>query len=309
MKKRISFCLLLLLAALFLSAFALSENAWERDPNMHWHEDENGVRTDEGAHALNDIMCEICQSCILVYDDGMCDVSNYNEYDELTRYSYYDADGGIIDDYVYVYEYDENGVKRSAATYYFDALVEVSEYGLDPFGFSVQKSVRGFNDDGTESAYLCDEYGNIVSAKVTNAEGEVIFDEAYTYTYDKEGMPVYTIQKSVFEDGSVFYLETDAMGNRVIEAQYNPDGSLVYEYKFLYEYDEHGRMTKEITTEDGAPIFESRYAYSSDPYDLWGYQCMTIDYFEDGSKIVSELDEFGDIIKETTYDADGSIAS
>lgn len=309
MKKRVSLCILLLSLFLLISSFALSETAWERNPMEHWHVDENGERVDVGTHVLNDIVCNVCQSNILLYDDGMCDVSNYNEYDELTHYSYFDADGALIDDYVYIHAYDENGNKLTSSTYYFETLVEVSEYAQDPFGFTVQKSVRGFNEDGSESAYLCDEYGNIVSTVITDAEGNVLFSETYEYTYDEESMPAYTIQRSTFDDGTVFYRETDEMGYCVIEAQYNPDGSVIYEYKFIYEYDELGRIIKEVTTENNAPIFESHYAYSDDPYDLWGYQCMTIDYLEDGTKIVSELDEYGVIIKETTYDANGNIVS
>lgn len=309
MKKRIVFFVLFIVSIFLMSAFALSENMWERDPYMHWHEDENGMRTDEGAHVFDDIVCEVCQSNVWLYDDGMCDINNFNEFDELIRYSYFDAEGMLIDDYVYIYEYDENGNKLTSSTYYFETLVEVSEYALDPFGFTVQKSVCGFSDDGSESSYLCDEYGNIVSSKITDAEGNIIFSETYEYTYDDEGMPTYTIQKSIFDDGIVHYQESDGMGNKVIDAQYNPDGSVIYEYKYLYEYDEMGRMIKEVITEDGNPIFESHYAYSDDAYDLWGYQCMTIDYYEDGSITVSDIDEYGEIIKETTYDAEGNIVS
>ncbi len=308
MKKRISFCVLLLVSVFFMTALALSENAWERDPNMHWHEDENGVKTDEGAHVLDDVVCEICQSTIWLYDDGMCDINNFNEYDELTHYSYFDADGTLIDDYVYVYKYDENGNKLTSSAYYFETLVEESEYGLDPFGFTVQKSVTSYLDDGSISAYLCDEYGNIVSSRITDAEGNITIDETYEYTYNEEGMPLYTIQKIRFDDGIIAYRETDEMGNSIIEAQYNPDGSVIFEFKFLYEYDELGRMTKQTATEDDRPLYENHYAYE-DRYDLWGYQIRSIEYLEDGSKIVYEFDEYGETISETTYDAEGNIVS
>jgi hypothetical protein len=42
-------------------------------------------------------------------------------------------------------------------------------------------------------------------------------------------------------------------------------------------------------------VFETFYTYKSD--DFWGYQSMTVDYFENGSKTVCELDEYGEKVR------------
>ena len=153
---------------------------------------------------------------------------------------------------------------------------------------------------------------DISSFELTEAEnenGNLVFEETFEYTYGDDGFPLRTIQSTRFDDGSTFRMESDEMGNRVFETQIDADGAVVYAFDYSYEYDENGRMLREIISEDGRITYETLYAYSDDPDDFWGYQCMTIDYFENGSKTVCELDEFGDIISETSYNADGNIIS
>jgi len=307
MKKRCAFLVLLALVISLLLPHALSEVRWERDMYEHWHLDEEGKRIDVGAHRMDDIVCEICQSNIWMFDDGTCDITNYNEYEDIVRNSYYEADGMMMDDYVYVYSYDENGNKLNSFTYYFGVLIEEAEYGLDPFGDSVLKTMTGYNDDGSESVVLCDEYGNTISSKMTAEDGHVVFEETFEYTYGDDGFPIHTTQKTLFDDGSYFIFELDEMGNHLFETQVEGDGTVVYAYTHVYEYDDGGRMLSERVTENDRPVFETFYTYKGD--DFWGYQSMTIDYFEDGSKTVCEMDEYGEIIKETNYNADGEIIS
>lgn len=307
MKKRRLFFVLLMLAISLLLSSALSENMWERDQHEHWRLDETGSRIDVGAHKMNDIVCEICQSDIWLYDDGTCDINNYNEYDDLVRYSHYEADGMLMDDYVYLYNYDDSGRKQNSFTYYFGLLVEETEYSIDPFGDSVIKQMTGYNDDGSISVTLCDEYGNTLVSRMTDAAGQVIFEETYEYTYGDDGFPIHTLQKSVFDDGSYFIFELDEMGNHLFETQIDADGAIVYAYTHTYDYDENGRMLAEHVYENDKPVYETFYTYEGD--DFWGYQSMTVDYFENGSKTVCELDENGEIIKETNYNSDGEVIS
>ncbi|MBQ1256751.1 MAG: hypothetical protein IIW08_00905 [Clostridia bacterium] len=307
MKKSRTFFIFLALIIFLLIPHALSEVQWERDMYEHWHLDETGRRIDVGAHRLDDIVCEICLSNVWMFEDGTCDITNYNEYEDIVRNSYYEADGMMLDDYVYIYSYDEDGNKLSSLTYYFGILIEEAEYGLDPFGDSVLKKTIGYNDDGSESVILCDEYGNTLSSTVTAEDGRVLFEESYEYTYGDDGFPIHTVQKSLFDDGSCFIFELDEMGNQLFETQIESDGTVVYAYTHTYEYDERGRMLSERVAENERPVFETFYTYESD--DFWGYQSMTIDYFEDGSKTVCEMDEYGEIIKETHYNADGEIIS
>ncbi|MBR3927620.1 MAG: hypothetical protein IKJ65_01305 [Clostridia bacterium] len=307
MKKSVLFSLLLALALSLFAFCAFSETAWERNVHEHWILNENEERTEVGAHQMNDAVCEICQSNIWMFDDGTCDVSNYNEYEDLTRYSYYDQDGAILDDYVYVYTYNDSGVKTHSMTYYFGVLIEETEYSVDPFGYSIKKRALGYNDDGSTSVTECDEYGNVLVSRITAADGRVVLDAKYEYTYGEDGFPTYAIQDTVFEDGSLYHLETDGMGNIAYETQTDSDGTVVYAHAYTYEYDEQGRVIVDRIWEDGQIIFESFYAYEGD--NFWGYQCMTIDYFENGSKTVCEINENGEIVKETNYNSDGEVIS
>lgn len=303
--------LILVLSAVILcllASFAVGEELWDRDAKEHWHVNEAGERTDVGEHKLVEDECEVCKSAFWMYEDGMCDVSNYNEWGDMTRYSYYAADGSVLDDYKYIFQYDENGNRLSMTIYYFDTLIEVSEYGVNSNGETITKTILGYSADGSESAYLCDDYGNIVSCKITSADGRMIFEETYEYTYGENGFPVHTLQTSRFEDGTYVVVETDDMGNRLHETQYNADGTVVYNFTYEYQYDENDRLISEITLEDGKPVFENRYTYTDDE-DFWGYQSTVIDYLEDGGKVVHELDEFGDTISVTTYDAQGNVVS
>lgn len=307
MKKRAVFFALLMFAFMMLISCALSEPLWERDMREHWLVDENGARTEVGAHQLNDIFCEICASEIWMYEDGTCDITNYNEYEDIVRNSYYEADGMMTDDYVYVYSYDENGRKLHSFTYYFGILIEEAEYALDMYGDSILKKMTGYNDDGSESITLCDEHGNTVLSRMTTADGHVVFEETFEYTYGEDGFPIRTIQKTNFDDGSYFIFELDEMGNHLFETQVDSDGTVVYAYTHSYDYDDNGRMLAEHVYENSRPVFETFYRYEEG--DFWGYQYMTIDYFEDGSKLVCELDEFSEIIHETTYNPEGEIIS
>ena len=308
-KKSLFFILAALVIALFASFALCEETVWDRDINEHWILNEDEERTQVGAHKMNDILCEVCQSEIWLFEDGSCDISNYNEHDDLIRYSYYDETGACLDDYVYVYTYDEAGLKLVSSTYYFGLLVEESEYQVDPFGESVLLRTIGYNDDGSVSVNECDKYGNTVVSRMTDQAGIVIFEETYEYTYGEDGFPTHTLQVSRFDDGTVLKSETDAMGNRLFSTQIDPDGTVLYAYTYTYEYDEAGRMVRELVTEGERYVFESLYAYTGDVFDIWGYQYMTIDYMEDGSKTVCEIDEFGEIISETMYDAQGNIVS
>lgn len=309
MKKRTWLLFLISAVIILLLNVSLAEEAWDRDEGEHWKINESGEKTSAGAHKVTDFVCEICQSNIWPYEDGTVDITNFNELGDMTRYSYYDETGALADDYVYAYTYDENGMKKTSMTYYFGILVEECTHGADPFGESITLTCISYSDDGSESSYLSDEYGNIVSSVFKDAAGNILYEETYAYTYDADGFPTYTIKRASHDDGTKFLTETDALGNPVVDIQYAPDGSIVYEYHYAYEFDEGGRMVREVMSEDGKPIFESRYAYTDDLYDFWGYQCMTIDYLEGGGKTVCELDEFGDILSETTYDKDGNIIS
>lgn len=307
-KKTAAFILSSLIALLFVS-FAMGETTWDRDLFEHWILNETDERTNVGAHQMNKDTCEICSSSFWVYDDGSAEIHTYNAYEDLTHYSYYESDGVLSDDYVYIYKYDDSGKKLASFTYYFGILTEESEYALDPFGNSIIIKSIGFNDDGSESVTLCDNYGNTILSSMTDENGNLVFEETFEYTYGDDGFPLRTIQSTRFDDGSTFRMESDEMGNRVFETQIDADGTVVYAFDYSYEYDENGRMLREIISEDGRVTYETMYAYSDDPDDFWGYQCMTIDYFENGSKTVCELDEFGDIISETSYNADGNIIS
>ena len=180
-----------------------------------------------------------------------------------------------------------------------------------------------------------------------NAEGKTSKVIAYTadgtetgevdWLYDENG---YAIQQSSWYsageediDGTLIMVkrEVDNEGKIMNEASYSLDGSLLQ--NMTYEYDAQGEVIKE-TRDDGTDITvtefendENGYLVKSSDYynnELTMYtiyendangNCIREDWYDvwDGSNgvyagsVTYELDENGDIITETKYDADGNI--
>ena len=161
-------------------------SVWERDASQHWIESKNGKKKEAGKHDLIDNVCVICDSEVWTYEDGTADVYNYNEYGDFSRLTSYDADGNIVFDTKYEYEYDPDGNMFKHKQYDSDVLVEECDYYVDFDGNSILSLQTFYHEDGTKDIYECDGNGNIVKEIFCDTEGIEWIKLEYAYTYLSE---------------------------------------------------------------------------------------------------------------------------
>ena len=91
-------------------------------------------------------------------------------------------------------------------------------------------------------------------------------------------------------------------------AYYMADGTLDYEFICEYEYDENGDPLWEKQYLDGVLIYEVvQYAVVTDNEGYCRYPEITVEYNEDGSKLVSEYGQNTEVATETFHNADGTV--
>lgn len=281
---------------------------WMRDPKQHWQECACGEKLDEGAHSMQDVVCSVCGSEIWAYDDGMTDIYNYSETGEPTRNSVYDADGNLLDDYVYLYEYDAEGRMLRMETYYFDKLVEEVDFAVSADGESIPSLQIGYYDEGARSVNEYDEYGNVVRMAGYNADDELIFEETISFVYDDQGNVLSDTRAGLYADGSSYLYVHNEHGDQVKCIFREADGSIVYDLTCEFVYDENGYMLYSVTYDGERLLDEAEYKLIEDEYGTWSCPVLVTEYMEDGSYTVYEYDENGEELSAVAYNADGSIA-
>lgn len=218
-----------------------------------------------------------------------------------TTYTY-DAQGRLIEesgtnsltgDYVYKYQYDENGTLVYES---FDTDAKVMEgaehyvYTYDSQGRLLTSRTESYYNGMTFEEYTYDADGNI-STYLTGDDQYQVF---YKYTYDAEG-------KMLVED-----LDN---GRKVYNYEYNDAGQLVHEYEApltelsyqcFYTYDAKGNLLSERYGDDYYGY--NTIAYTYDEHD----NLLTVAYDDElAASYTYEYDAAGNIIYEKeTYDWD-----
>lgn len=208
-----------------------------------------------------------------------------------TTYTY-DAQGRLIEesgtnsltgDYVYKYQYDENGTLVYES---FDTDAKVMEgaehyvYTYDSQGRLLTSRTESYYNGMTFEEYTYDADGNI-STYLTGDDQYQVF---YKYTYDAEG-------KMLVED-----LDN---GRKVYNYEYNDAGQLVHEYEApltelsyqcFYTYDAKGNLLSE------------RYGD-----DYYGYNTIAYTYDEHDNLLTQTYNDVLDVSYTYEYDAAGNI--
>lgn len=285
---------------------------WDRNLAEHWRVCECGEKLEAEAHVLeDDILCTVCGSEIWLYGEeaGPGDIYNYNEIGDMVRYTSFDENGEVVDDSLYLIEYDEAGNKTYEEDYWNGMLSGVIEYALDPDGYAFVKTQTSYEPDGGRSISECDDRGNTVHSIVYDADEAVVYEDFTEYTYDEEGLILYTKQTGYFDGVLSFLYEFNEFGDKVNGIFYADDGSVEFGSRSEYEYDEDGNMLweKNYDVVTGRQTQESIYAVEI--VDDWpeSYEKTFIYYEEDGSKSVYENDVNGYELSETVYNAEGEI--
>lgn len=261
---------------------------WERDVKEHWHVLESGEKADVEEHVMEDVICIVCESEIWAFDDGSADISNYNEYDELVRSTYFDENGEVSYDCAYAYGYDENGVKLWEKQFENGLLVGETAYAVNEEGENHPVWSNAYYDDGTWARNEYDEHGNVVKAFAYEADGTVSYESTIEYALDAYGW-YYEARTTANMSGTIFINEYNEYGDWTYVYIVEPDGVVVSDTVFEYEY------------EDGVKVFCRQYSEGvlsfESFYNEWGELVKEIEYLEDGTNAVYEFDEEGNLIE------------
>lgn len=309
MKKRLFFPVLLTLLILAMFSICLAEApvadntlpvfVWERSATEHWKQLASGEKTDAGAHTFEDMTCSICGSEVWTFDDGSADVSDYNEYGDLTRYTSFDGSGEVIIEICYTYEYDAEGRLLLSREFTGDVLTGEVSFAVDESGESIPVSQVAYYDDDTWAINEYDEHGNLVYAAVYDTDGTVSFEEFSEYTLSNDGYYYESSKLSRFDNGASFYSEYNEYNDPILTYNMEADGTVWEDSTYEYEYENGMMLWKKQYSSD---VLTLEVFYNEEGRAVW-----ETEYFDGGAKMITEYNDFSDPIIITSYAADGSV--
>lgn len=286
-----------------------AEGTWDRDLNEHWKNGENGEKLEAATHELDEMsVCTVCGSTIVEWGDGSADVYNYDADYNLLRNTSYDAVGNVTSEYLKEVIYDENGNAVSAKTYLDGVLIEEAEYTVID-GYAVMTKCITYWDDRTYQSNSFDENGNLVSSSHYEENGELVFESVMEYSWDSE-VGYYNSKATQYDYtiGNETVCEYNQHGDPISICEMNDAKMVLSSLTYEYEYDDEGRKTYQKYTENGHPVEEIFFGYHEEEDGWWSYYQKHIVYNEDGSYTICEYDENDELLSETAYNSDGSIA-
>ena len=309
MNKHLFFSILVMMMVLCLGAACFAETSvadnalpvfiWERNGTEHWKELPSGSKSDVGPHVFDNVNCIICGSEVWMFDDGSADVSDYNQYGELTRYTSFDPRGQVTIEICYAYDYDTDGCLLTSREFIEDVLTGEVTYAQTEDGKTIPVSQVTYYDDDTWAVNEYDEYGNLVYAVTFDTDGTPAFESFSTYLMSAEGYYYEASKSSLFADGATFYYEYDEYGNPTRTVNVEADGTVWEDSTCQYQY-ENGtlRWKKQYFGE----VLTLEVHYNED-----GFAAMETEFFDDGSRIITEYNSYTDPVIITFYAADGTV--
>lgn len=170
--------------------------------------------------------------------------------------------------------YNEKGERKESYDYAEDRSIE-------------EKTEFVYNDDGL-----------IVKENCFNSEGKII--RAVILKYNEAGEEV---ERSTYdENGNLDRKEVtnyNENGKIAEKKTYKSDGSL--ESRFTCDYNQKGDMTFKYYNEDGELTLENNYIYDENGNTVQENSASTGAYLNYTSKQLISYDDFGEVIKRTSY--------
>ena len=238
--------------------------------------------------------------------DGSAFVNEYDPEGNVIAVYGYDTEGTVIYETHSEYAYTEDGgCYESKATEYdhktgvklvceyneYEDILTRVEYDFDGTVQYEESYEREYNEDGD------------MLWEKTYRDGKLTYEIVGYVTQSEDGMswryPEQTI--SYEEDGGKVVSKYGDNGEVETETYYNADGTVDRELTYRYELDDVGNWSHIKVYEGDRLVIDNEYAISE---DFWSYKAKVTEYNEDGSKTVSEYDQFEELIRTTTYDAD-----
>ncbi len=284
--------MLALLLALPCAAMAKEDYpvfGWERDAKTHWRMLESGEKAEEAAHTMEDVLCTVCGTEIWLFDDGGADLSNYNENGDQVRMTSYDGTGETLYDIVWAYGYDGQGNRLWDKQYENGMLLAKTHYALNAEGVSMPVWSESYYDDGAWGRNEFDEHGNGVRLYSYDAQGNVLSEEVCEYLPDEFGW-YYMVKSTVNMEGILFINEYNEYGDWTHTYIEEPDGTVVSDTVFVHEYEEGVRVSSK-SYDSGVLTWETYY-------NADGMTIQEIEYLGDGSIVVYDYDEEGNLIEQ-----------
>lgn len=283
-RKTVSLLLAGLLALALLSGCGKHTHTpgelWERDMNEHWHFCECGERVDIAAHSLQNDVCLVCGSEIWDAGDAVY-VYNYNDTGTVLRTSAYDPQGHLLNEYTYSYLYNPDGLLLREECCENGTLIQEAEYDTD---------------------------GNLLFSRFYE-EGEIAMETANEYALHPDGWH-YLLRsvEYVAEPGATYSCEYNPYGDLVSRVKYDSDNNVMYTEQYEREYDADGQPLREKTYTNGILTYEIvGYTTVTEEDGRTRFPSETVEYYEDGAKLVCVYGDNGEVATETYIMADGTL--
>ncbi len=272
------------------------------DLESHYYLCECGEKIDEAQHKFEDTYCEECKVGVVEFDDGWKELAIYGEKEEPILSKIYDDNGELVTETVYEYEYDENQNLKKMTIYEDGVLVTENEYSIDELtGLYMSQSIEHHEDGKIVSEY--DKWWNLIKETEYNTRNEVLSVTRYEYTYGEDGI---VLGKKIYEDGELAreneYIADDDGTTYIVKAIVYSETAIVLTEN---TYDEDYNFTLSKVYSNGVLTSETQFSLHS-LFDTPYISLVTM-YGEDGSKVVSELDEDGNLVKMWVYDSKGNL--
>ena len=245
-------------------------DAWQVDPENHWHVTADGHSVDVAAH--DDSPCSVCRAEVVNFEDGESWVQIYNDHGDCTLWMIF-MGNEILDDTRSEFTYDDEGRWATKKEYQFGRLTTEVEYQTNVYedGWDTSEKINiTYHEDGSKTEVEYDAHGWICSEAYFDADGKGVYDHTYINEFDENGL-ISVITK--FEGGA-------EVSRTVYE--HDADG----EYAVVRVYEGEKLVREDFYTR--ADVDDFAYSYCS----------KSVFYNEDGTIVVEEYDEFGELISE-----------
>lgn len=269
------------------------------------------------------------------YDaDGEYSVYIYNDHGDYTKCTNYNKTGNEISVTEREHVYDKNGIRIQRKSYGNGVLYRDIIYEATPDGESRKKIDTYYYSDGDKEVVYFDENENETACTTYDANGDILEELTYKYTYDKDGSVIlikeyegssltketvysyttYKYAKSItyksketlyYDDEKDVYIY-DENNDYISITQYGTNGEIVRLSEFEYIYDDLGNLASEKEFVNGNLTHEYEYSCRADD-PTYTYRSKLVYYEADGYKYVTFYDESGYVTKEIYYDNDGEI--
>lgn len=283
---------------------------WQWNAKEHYQVCQCGEIFDQAPHTVDGILCSGCGVELWDTGDGYVDAYGYNQYGDMTRQVSFDPDGNILTEMTYEYEYDTDGNKIKDQFYVDGRLLGETEYAEGEDGSYIPARYVYYDEDGGLVENFYDQFGNLTAAIGYDADGNVLFESYSEYQLDDDGNYYEAKLTETNGDGEKSIYEYNRYHDIISRVEYDLGGSLLSEESWEYSYNDAGDPMWEKQYRNGVLVYEIvAYAtYETEDYYTRFLETI-VEYYEDGTKLVTQNGLTGDTASETYYNADGSIAT